>query len=143
MKRKKLRKIIDANLGPMREALGLWDWKITTYYGVVPSGSQSASAEVYADPQYNRAAIHFNPDKIDKKSDALFSLQHELLHIVLAEMKSYVAAVERVTEDIGKPACEALDESRAYSEERLVLALERIFIGLEITPKQLAKRGKR
>lgn len=130
-----VRDLCDAAAPCMADLLGVSDYTTTIYYR--PCGNAGWVADCGTNPPYKRAEITIDPAEHDDESDALDSLRHELIHVLLDEFGAYRGIVQAV---IAADSAADAAERKAWTlgSERTVLRVERLLDGLGWTPTAMA-----
>ncbi len=131
MDRSECKAIVEREIEPMMERLGIPHWRLQVSYGPIPSDDPEweTRGEVTVKPNYNQAMIRLNPDAFDDETALLKTLRHELFHVVLTPYDVFIAivkplltpseAVESMATAAWRNAC-----------EQAVINLERMHHGL-------------
>jgi hypothetical protein len=123
-----VKRIVEANMRPMSEALGVHHWFFNIDYH--STGNENWKASCSRNIDYHHAHIIIDPAHCHSEKDVLESLRHEMLHVILAPFDLYR---DLVTQHIQEDSVEARQERRAfnYAVEQMVLRLEKMFDFME------------
>ena len=133
-----VRKIVEQNIHWMRWACGLSGWTVDV--AVKPLKGNTVGL-CTAEPGYGRAAIDLDPAGHDSAEDVLWSLRHELMHILHIE---FCEVGEMVREAVSQEAWNILSPAWARARESMVTAAERMLDnGLGLSPKAMMTAAKR
>lgn len=142
MERKDAKKIIDRELVPLMERLGIPHWKITIVLGPTESTDDGSCVLGLCRrlPDYNRAQITINFDDIEDEAKLMRTLVHELSHIVISPFDVYR---DTITQHLAPDSHEGRSECRlfTYVVEQTIINLERMYRGLT-SPVAVSKSVK-
>jgi hypothetical protein len=128
--RSSVQSIVERELPGLRARLGLEAWEIG--WTVTPSSTDGDGhllrGECTRLVDYHSASIVLNNEAFSDEEQVLRTLRHELFHVVLAPWDLYTSAVERVS--LGADGAAVLDRVREHAVEHAVIALERMWSGL-------------
>jgi hypothetical protein len=131
MDKSQVQAVVERELKPLIDRLGLDRWDIKVKYGPIGDDrSGQCSRAVY----YDQATISFDPELIEDEADVLKTLRHELFHIVHSPFDLYSCAVDNAGLD--KPMDDVLDRIWRHACEKTVINLERMFNGLTDKPPE-------
>jgi hypothetical protein len=103
----------------------LQDWEVTFEYGTPPGEkSKDVKGWVRADPKYKRALIILNYDTIEDADDAIYTIRHELLHILHSAIELYREGVSEAIKD--ETIFSVVDVNYQFAAEDIVNHLERM-----------------
>ena len=126
--------IVDDSLPLFSDAMGLDAWNIRVEY------DEGHSGNCVAEPMYKRALITLNPACLDTKTEVLFTLRHELLHVTQSGIQAYRLAVGRIVSGQG---WDVLEEVYQQQAEDLVNRAERMLdMGLGMKPSRMIQRWR-
>lgn len=124
MDRSELKALVEANLDRFRDALWLNNWNIGIDYGPCDEADSAGTCDL-SDADYNRAVITLDPHVLHDQRDALRTLVHELLHIVLARYGLYRDVVcGLVPKELGDSVKNAELAAWTHAQEQTVLLLQ-------------------
>lgn len=131
MDRSAVKAIVEKNLDPLCRSFGIAHWKIAVSYqpeaadenGITEAGNCSRLVD------YNKAGITLNPEAFETEEEVLWTLRHELFHIVAAPFDIFLNAVKRATEDDEKSLA-ILKSVWTHAMEKCVINLERMYHGM-------------
>lgn len=130
MDRSQVKAIVERELEPLMERLGIPHWNITASYSPLsPDDGRRVHAEITRNSNYNSAHIDFNPEPTEDEAHLLKVLRHELFHVLLSPYDLYGRAVEALLED-DPVKQKVFDEVLTNSMEQAVINLERMYAGL-------------
>lgn len=125
--------VVGRNIDWFRWALGLNHWTIHVNYRRLPDG---CLGRCYADAKYSVATIELDEEQIQSGDALLFTLRHELLHVLHSEFDLVVNAA--LKEIDSKVAHSLLVSMKEAAQEKTVTMLERVLdCGLGATPDRL------
>jgi hypothetical protein len=130
MDRSGVKSIVERELEPLMQRLGVSDWKVRFSYDPEPADGDEhlKHGECTRLVDYNSAHISLNPESFDDEEAVIRTLRHELFHIVLSPFDLYSSAVDRL--EILGPTGVILERLWHHACERSVINLERMFSGL-------------
>lgn len=130
MDRSAVQAVVERELGPLLQRLGIGHWKVRCSYAPAPDQDDGTllRGECTRLVDYQDAHIRFNPEAFDDEDAVLVTLRHELFHVILSPFDLYTSAVERA--QVEGPAAEVLERIREHVLEQIVINLERMFSGL-------------
>jgi hypothetical protein len=123
--------IIERELKPLCDRLGLSYWDLDIKYGPIDGSGNGQCARLM---DYDRATIEFNPEQLDDEAHVLKVLRHELFHIIHSPFDLYSCAVDNA--GLGKTMDDVLDRIWRHACEKTVINLERMFNGLTDKPPE-------
>jgi hypothetical protein len=129
MDRSAVRAIVERELEPLRERLGLGHWDLDIEYGPIEGGQRGRCSRA---ADYDRATIELDPEQVEDEADALKVLRHELFHLVHSPFDLYSCAVDNA--GLGKTMDDVLDRVWRHACEKTVINLERLYQGLTSPP---------
>ena len=128
MKKAEVKAIVDANIEPWMEKLGIPHWSIEVTYG--PCADRNWQASCDRQVAYNQAHIIIDPKHAVDEEGVIRSLVHELLHVVLAPFDLYR---DVLSQHCGEAGSVRAREERAlfdFTVEQLVVNLRRVVKGM-------------
>ncbi len=138
MSEAEVRKIVDENIRPLREALQLHGWFFRLRYSTSTGKNRATCA---SDPQRHEATITFNPGELVDEKDVLNVLLHELLHVYHAEFYLYWEAVKAsVSGEVFDAMQPSYDNACEHLVEQVLCFFEHT---LRTTPKKLIAAVRR
>lgn len=142
MERKDAKKIIDRELVPLMERLGIPHWKVVITLGPIEQRPECSNIIGWCVryPDYNQAEITINFDDIEDETMLMRTLVHELFHIVISPFDVYR---DTITQHIEPDSHEGRSECRlfTYVVEQTIINLERMYRGLS-SPVAVSKSVK-
>jgi hypothetical protein len=143
-----VRAVVEKELEPLMNRLGLGHWRVVVGYEPHTSEDTDCIPAGRCTPlvDYNSARIVLNPEAFEADEDLLKTLRHELFHLVVSPYHVYLHAVSASLPD-KSPLAPVLDEVWIHAMEMAVINLERMYFGLtrkpEPKPKPKKKRSRR
>ena len=141
-----VRAVVEKEIEPLMERLGIGHWSVSVGYEPHTSGDPDRIPGGRCTPlvDYDSARIVLNPEAFDGQDEVCKTLRHELFHLVVSPFRVYMHAVRASLPD-GSPLVAVLDEVWIHADERAVKNLERMYFGLtrKPEPKPKAKKKKR
>jgi hypothetical protein len=131
MDKSQVRAVVERELKPLIDRLGLGHWDIKVEYGPI-GGDRSGQCSRASD--YEQATISFDPEKIEDEADVLKTLRHELFHIIHSPFDLYSCAVDNA--GLGKPMDDVLDRIWRHACEKTVINIERMYNCLTDKPSE-------
>jgi hypothetical protein len=124
-----VKRIVEANIGPMLEALCLRHWRIEIDYTKTGRENWAAMCD-RSGGDYFIASLTFDPEMHHSCHEVLRSLRHELIHLHLAPFDLYR---DVMTQHILNDTPEERQENRlfAFACEQMVGNLERMLANLD------------
>jgi hypothetical protein len=116
--------IVERELKPLQEKLGLCHWDIEVECGPIQGGGNGQCSR---SADYDRATIELDPEQLDDEAHVLKVLRHELFHIVHSPFDLYSCAVDNA--GLGKTMDDVLDRIWRHACEKTVINLERMYNG--------------
>jgi hypothetical protein len=130
MDRSAVKAIVDREIEPMMERLGVPHWQIVVSYDLRDdNGICRTKGRCTRAIDYNKARIEFDPEECEDEADVLKTLRHELFHIVASPFDLYMQAADQCTKE-DSPEEAILDRVFDHAVEKVMINLERMFIGL-------------
>lgn len=111
--------IVDLCINDMMDALAIPHWRLDVQYG--PCEHSNWGAQCERDINYVDATITIDPMKVNKTSDVISALRHELFHVMLAHF-------DLVRDCLPNQHAEARVWS--YALESTVVVLEKMFANM-------------
>lgn len=145
MDKSKVKSIVERYFQRFFRALDLSGWRITFFYGPIPSKSPGSAsrAQIVLKTRSKIAAITFNPEELCNEQEVVETLRHELLHFMDGYYEIYRDSVHEFLDDNAR---ESTDKIFYLASEHMVLMLEGMLdFGLKIPVREMGKRptGKR
>lgn len=124
-----LRALLDTWTPVYAQRFGLSHWRIETHVvGIPDEGGQTTLGDVEVMPERERASVRLNALALDNEVEALATLRHELLHIVVSPMQLFLDSVlARLPEEQHTD----LRQLFAFADEMSVRNLERLHYNME------------
>jgi len=138
MNQDKAKELVESNFPVLAMAMGLDNWKITIQYDRLDNGTAGLCS---VSPQYMRATIQIDTEQQEDEADLADTLLHESFHILQAEQKIYMDAVDEVIGN--EDAKKALDQLRIFGDERLVVNLMTMLKRIGLDMKQIIRLYKK
>lgn len=127
MKRSEVKAIVESNIEPMKDMLGLSHWIIDIEYGVIQERTDCGGFCITNITWVDEALIKLNPRKLYSEYEVLDVLQHELVHCIVSSFHLVmVAAGELVT----KKEYSALMVCHSRADEEVTTRMCRILNGI-------------
>jgi hypothetical protein len=135
MDRSAVKAIVDREIEPLMDRLGIGHWKIRVNYR--PEATDEVGRLRHGEctrlVDYNSAGIVLNPEAFDDEADVLASLRHELFHVVLSPFDLFMQAARAALGD-DRSALATLERVWDHAVEKAVINLGRIWYGLVEKP---------
>lgn len=130
MDRSAVKAIVEREIERYAERLGIPHWYLKCSYDLKEDNQgRQANAQCTRHIDYNQAWIEFAPDEFEDEEHVLKVLRHELYHIVLSPFDLYSSCVRRLFKD-GSPELEMLERIFDHAQEKAVINLGRMYVGL-------------
>jgi hypothetical protein len=137
MDRSQVKKIVDEHIEGLMGRLGIPHWHIIVSYDLrSDNGIARIKGRCTRTIDYNKAHIEFDPEECEDEADVLKTLRHELFHIVASPFDLYMQAADQCTEK-DSPAEAILNRIFDHAVEKVMINLERMFIGLTDGPAEV------
>lgn len=134
-----VRVIVEKNLDPMLEALGMGFWRVQVDFHKCENDNWIASCTRNGD--YVQAYIVIDPDRHFSEKEVLESLRHEVLHLVLEPFDLYRELVTQRLKDGGE---KARIEARAFTRalEQSIVNLEKLLHNMDAKKLRLVSKSR-
>lgn len=142
MDRSEVKAIVDREIEPMMERLGIPHWRIVVNYDLRPREDNDYSpgiGDCTRRIDYTQASIGLDPDGLDDEDHVLEVLRHELFHVLLSPFDLFERAAANATRS-DDTATAILARIWTFVTEQGVINLERMYEGL--TKHHTAKEPK-
>lgn len=114
-----LKALVEATLDVLRDRLGLQPWTLLVRYDRLPDGEPG---NIMIQAPYERATITLDPSQIESQQEALHTLRHELIHVMIWPMHGFSDAITPALPGGGMSASEF--EAWRFFLERMVKTVE-------------------
>lgn len=123
--------LVARELEPLAKKLGVGHWQITASTSPKDSDGdgQILRGECNRLIDYDNAHITLNPEAFDDEGDALKTIRHELLHVVVSPFDLVWDMAKELMGDDAK-AFKALAVAWTHATEKTIINLERMYQGL-------------
>jgi hypothetical protein len=130
MDRSEFKAIVEREIEPLMERLGVLHWEITVSYDLRGEydGAQ-AEAQCMRLVEYNKAWIEFDPDQFEDEEQVKRALRHELFHVVISPFDLFTAAVKTALGS-EEAVCSVMERVQNHVTEKTVINLERMYQGV-------------
>lgn len=123
MDRSKAKEVVEANLGSLKEQLGITHWAIDIDLDLRSNGTYSGECQWLVN--YDKAKIGIDVSLVDDGESLVKVLRHELFHIVLSPYTIFHDLIRDLMVD-GK-TWDAANSVRDHAVERAAINLERMY----------------
>ena len=126
MKKKDVRKIVEANIDNLKAALGLSSWRVFIDYGpaLIDGDDTHYNGKCNTDPAIHETAlITLDPKQLDSEAEILEVLRHELAHCIAASFNTCQAVLATL---LTRREYRALDVLFHIAHERVVGSIQSI-----------------
>jgi hypothetical protein len=128
MDRSEVKAIVDREIEPLMEMMGVPHWRIKVEYERPENGEWEA--ECHRIPPYNRANVRIDPDSMADADHVIRTLVHELAHVVLSPFDVYRNVM--TAHDVeGSPEDKRERQLWTYAVEQAVINVERMYRGMK------------
>jgi hypothetical protein len=135
MDRSEVRAIVEAEIEPLLDRLGISHWRITVHFGPIEADHRVAAGhkvqgECLKNAPYDMATITLDPEEIHDPEHARKILRHELFHVLLAPFDVYRKFATAFIESKSSGDVQE-DNLWEFASEQAVINLERMWRGLQ------------
>ena len=132
MKTSIVKEIVEREIEPLKEKLGIKFWKIKVSYNLRSNSGFSADVgHCTRLVDYDQAYIQLDPSGLKNEEHVIEILLHELFHIVLSPLDILCNSLHELFKDDEKLKG-VMESIRVHSIEKAVINLERMYHNLEV-----------
>jgi hypothetical protein len=136
MDRSEVRRIVEREIGPLKEKFGISHWSVTVDFDLrEPSGDFVTRGQCNFHVDYDKATICFDPARLDDEAEVLHVLRHELFHILISPFSIFMNSIRPFlnTDPVKLDMAESV---LTHAMERAVINVERLYRGLTDKPPE-------
>ena len=136
MDKSRVKALVEDNIERYMRLFGIPHWRVTVEYGPIDSSGAcgAPAAEMNVQPQYERALMSIDPEKIQDEEMLEAVLKHELLHILHSPFALVWDAIAEAIPD--ENLYKAIRSIYWNANEMTVRNLERMHAGHTLTTEE-------
>lgn len=138
-----VRRIVDENIRALRWIFQLQEWHISITDEAIDGNAKGERipARVTTDSRYRTVRLQIDPSAMDSREELLWSVIHELAHVMHAELNLYRQALSKTVDDT---VFSVLEEIYIQACERIAWQIESMIrFGFKFNLEDLLRIGQK